>query len=158
MSWGKTLDIDTDTDGRREDDAEGTGKLSPAGPDCPFGPSRLTTGEPKVYCRGRSMPEGPPVNPADRGGEANSAALHLLGDLDMAGIIYNGSLYLQFLHSSFILQWAPLNVMMVKVIWWIILSLLNGLSKSSHMGSWLVQLKVDFPYCDHIWCGPKQSH
>ena len=69
--------FDTD-EGRRDDDAEGTGSVSPTA-----GPSRLTTGDPKVYC---FVPAEGPTRPADIGGDANSGPLHRLGDRDMAAV------------------------------------------------------------------------
>ena len=61
------------TDGRRDDDVDGTCKASPADPaDAPAGPSRLP---PKVGCRG-------PLRPADGGGDPKSGPLHRLGDRD----------------------------------------------------------------------------
>ena len=63
-------------EGRRDDDAEGTGSVSPT-----TGPSKLTTGDPNVYC---FAPAEGPTRPADIGGDANSGPLHRLGDRDMA--------------------------------------------------------------------------
>ena len=61
MMCGMTLTFDTD--GRRDDDADGTCKASPADDDAaPAGPSRLP---PKVGCRG-------PLRPADGGGDPKS--------------------------------------------------------------------------------------